>query len=143
MVTADTIVGLSYRGYQGRDMQSFNSGLIALDRRDLSVGATPTDSMCDPFTAGVTGDQVPSNCQGWDIDIHSTENDAGAFVTTDIEVGRKLDIVLGGRYDFYQVTSSDTGIFANPAVDTQAARSRRRRATAPTPRASATSSAGG
>ena len=35
-------MGVSYRYYQGRDMQSFNSGLIALDRRDLSVGETPT-----------------------------------------------------------------------------------------------------
>src|SRR6185312_14735009 len=49
-IGADTIVGVSDRFYSGRDMQSFNSGLIALDRRDLSVGETPTDSICDPFT---------------------------------------------------------------------------------------------
>lgn len=109
-VAADTIVGVSDRYYQGRDMQSFNSGLIALDRRDLSVGETPTDSMCDPFTQGVTGDQVPTNCQGWEEDIHSTENDAGVFFTTDISLMKRLDVVLGGRYDWYDIKSSDTGI---------------------------------
>ena len=107
---ADTIVGFGDRYYHGRDMQSFNTGLIALDRRDLSVGATPTDSMCDPFTLGITGDQSPTNCQGWELDIHSVENDAGAFATTDISVLDTLDFILGGRYDWYDVTSSDTGI---------------------------------
>ncbi|HEX3406811.1 MAG TPA: TonB-dependent receptor plug domain-containing protein, partial [Caulobacteraceae bacterium] len=79
---ADTIVGVSDRYYAGRDMQSFNSGLIALDRRDLTVGATATDSMCDPFTLGITNDQVPTNCMGWENDIHSRQNDAGVFFTT-------------------------------------------------------------
>jgi len=109
-IGADTIVGVSDRFYSGRDMQSFNSGLIALDRRDLSVGETPTDSICDPFTLGVTGDQVPTNCQGWENDIHSRQNDAGVFFTTDISAGRRLDLVLGGRYDWFDLTSSDTGI---------------------------------
>jgi iron complex outermembrane receptor protein len=113
LVTADTIVGVSYRHYQGRDMQSYDSGLIALDRRDLSVGATPTDTICDPFVLGIGGDQVPSNCLGWETDVHSRQADEGVFVTTDITVAKRLDLVLGGRYDAYQVTSSDTGIFAN------------------------------
>ncbi len=115
-VRADTIVGVVYRYYQGRDMQSFNSGLIALDRRDLSVGATPTDSLCDPFSLGIAGDQVPANCQGWDMDIHSREGDGGVFGTTDITFGDRLDVVLGGRYDGYDVKSSDTGIFSFDTV---------------------------
>lgn len=112
LVKADTIVGVSYRYYQGRDMQSFNSGLIALDRRDLSVGATPTDSMCDPLTLGISNDQVPTNCQGWELDIKSTESDAGVFGTTDIMIGPRLDVILGGRYDDYHVRSTDTGILS-------------------------------
>lgn len=109
---ADTIVGVSDRFYSGRDMQSFNSGLIALDRRDLSVGETPTDSICDPFTLGIKGDQIPTNCQGWENDIHSRQNDAGVFFTTDLSFLRNLDLVLGGRYDWYSLKSSDTGILA-------------------------------
>ena len=111
-LTADTIAGVSYRYYQGRDMQSFNSGLIALDRRDLSVGATPTDTLCDPFSLGITNDQAPTNCLGWETDIHSWEEDSGAFFTTDIQAGRRLDLVLGAREDAYSVHSRDTGIFS-------------------------------
>ena len=36
-----TIVGAGYRDFSGRRRESFNSGLIALDRRDISFGATP------------------------------------------------------------------------------------------------------
>jgi iron complex outermembrane receptor protein len=113
---ADTILGASFRYYQGRDMQSFDDGLIALDRRDLSNGATPTDTMCDPFQVGVLGDQIPNNCQGWEFDVRSIEDDGGGFVTTDITLWQKLDIVLGGRYDGYYVKSTDTGIFARANV---------------------------
>ena len=120
LVKVNTIVGANDRYYQGRDMQSFNSGLIALDRRDLSVGATPTDTICDPFALGITGDQVPTNCQGWEEDIHSTENDAGLFGTSDIEIG-KLDVILGGRYDWYDVSSIDTGILSFDSVGRQSA----------------------
>ena len=109
-VVADTIAGVSYRDYQGRDTQSFNTGLIAVDRRDYSVGATPTDTLCNPFAAGVTGDQVPAGCIGWEEDIHSREGDGGVFATTDIEIGRRLDIILGARNDDYHVHSTDTGI---------------------------------
>jgi iron complex outermembrane receptor protein len=115
-IKADTIVGAGYRYYQGRNMQSFDDGLIALDRRDLSAGATPTDTICDPFTVGVSGDQIPPNCQGWEFDVHSTQNDAGIFLTTDITLWRRLDIIGGVRYDGYYVKSNDTGIFASPAV---------------------------
>jgi iron complex outermembrane receptor protein len=112
LVKANTIVGVSYRSYQGRDMQSFNSGLIALDRRDLSVGARPTDSMCDPFTVGISNDQFPANCQGWELAIKSTESDAGVFGTTDIMIGPRLDVIVGGRHDDYHVRSTDTGILS-------------------------------
>jgi len=93
-------------------MQSYNSGLIALDRRDLTVGATPTDTICSPFHLGIQDDQFPANCLGWEHDIHSTENNEGVFATTDITIEKRLDLVLSGRYDFYQVKSSDTGILS-------------------------------
>ena len=107
---ADTVTGLSFHYYQGRDMQSYDSGLIALDRRDLSVGPTANDTLCDPFAAGVTNDAVPANCIGWETDVHSRQRDTGAFFTTDISLGDRLDLVVGARHDDYQVTSSDTGI---------------------------------
>jgi iron complex outermembrane receptor protein len=110
MISVRNIAGVGDRYSSSRDMESYNSGVIALDRRDIAHGATPTDTICDPFTQGITGDTVPANCLGWETDIHSDINDFGVFDTTDILIGKKFDLILGGRYDAYNVTSSDTGI---------------------------------
>jgi len=107
---ADTIVGASMRYDYSRNMESFDSGLIALDRRDLTVGATPTDSLCSPFSIGDTTDEVPANCMGWETDIHTTWFDYGQFATTDLTFFKNLDFTLGGRVDEYKVNSVDTGI---------------------------------
>jgi iron complex outermembrane receptor protein len=107
---ADTIVGASIRYDYSRNMESFNSGLIALDRRDLTVGATPSDSFCTPFDIGDTNDEVPANCMGWETDIHTTWFDYGQFFTTDLTFFKNLDFTLGGRLDEYKVNSVDTGI---------------------------------
>jgi iron complex outermembrane recepter protein len=109
-IKADTIVGVSMRYDYSRNMESFDSGLIALDRRDLTVGATPTDSLCNPFTIGLTNDAIPANCMGWETDVHTTWFDYGQFFTTDVSLFKKLDVVLGGRLDEYKVNSVDTGI---------------------------------
>lgn len=110
LIAVNNVLGVSDRHSQARDMQSYNSGVIALDRRDISQGASPTDTLCDPFVGGVTGDTVPYSCLGWENDIHSTINDAGLFDTADVALGKRLDLVLGGRYDAYHVKSSDSGI---------------------------------
>jgi iron complex outermembrane receptor protein len=107
---ADTIVGASMRYDYSRNMESFDSGLIALDRRDLTVGATPSDSLCSPFDIGDTNDEVPANCMGWETDIHTTWFDYGQFFTTDLTFFKNLDFTLGGRLDEYKVNSVDTGI---------------------------------
>jgi iron complex outermembrane receptor protein len=58
-VKAKSFVGASYRDFSGRRRESYNSGVIALDRRDISYGATATDIIDSPFTtetgAGVLG----------------------------------------------------------------------------------------
>ncbi len=112
LINVNTITGVSDRHSQSRDMQSFDSGVIALDRRDISHGATPTDSICSPFQGGVTGDAIPAACLGWETDIHSKINNVGIFETADVVIGKRLDLVLGGRYDYYHVKSSDSGILA-------------------------------
>ncbi len=99
-VVAHSFVGASYRSFKGRRRESYNSGLIALDRRDLSVGQTATDLIGSPFTD-------PS--MTWENDNHTKWTQAGIFFTTDIKVGEKLNLMLGGRYDDYDVTSEDTG----------------------------------
>jgi iron complex outermembrane receptor protein len=112
LISVNNIVGLADRHSQARDMQSFNSGVIALDRRDISQGWSPTDTICSPFVGGVTGDSIPYKCLGWEQDIHSKINDVGLFDTVDISVAKRLDLVLGGREDYYHVKSSDSGILS-------------------------------
>jgi iron complex outermembrane receptor protein len=108
-VTAKSFVGASYRDFSGRRRESYNSGVIALDRRDISFGATPTDVIDSPFStetgAGVLG-------LAWENDNKSDWTQQGVFFTTDIMVGEKLNLVLGGRYDDYEVTSHDTGVLS-------------------------------
>ncbi len=102
-VVTKNMVGLSNRHYHGIDRQSFGSGQISLNRRDLTVGATPTDIFDSPFTTGDNGLQ-------WELNIDSTWNDTGAFGMTDIMLGKRLDIILGGRYDRYHAHTIDTGV---------------------------------
>jgi iron complex outermembrane receptor protein len=109
IVTTKSFVGASYRSFEGRRRESYNSGLIALDRRDISFGATPTDIIDSPFStetgAGVQGLQ-------WENDNKSTWKQAGVFAMTDIMVGEKLNLMLGGRYDDYDVKSKDSGFLS-------------------------------
>ena len=105
LITTKNLIGASDRYYSGEKKETFDSGLISLDRRDLAHGPTPTDIFDSPFNGSTGG-------LGWETDIHSRWNDAGVFATSDIEIGRRLDLIVGGRYDHYGATSRDTGIFS-------------------------------
>jgi iron complex outermembrane recepter protein len=106
IITTKSFVGASYRSFEGRRRESYNSGLIALDRRDISFGATPTDIIDSPFST-----ETGAGVQGllWENDNKSTWTQAGVFAMTDIKVGERLNLMLGGRYDDYDVKSNDTG----------------------------------
>ncbi|WP_369815078.1 TonB-dependent siderophore receptor [Caulobacter sp. Root342] len=113
-VHARTLTGASHRWYEGRRRESFNSGLIALDRRDISFGATPTDTIDSPF------DDEPGGIGlRWENDNRSTWKQTGVFVTSDIEAGR-FNLVLGGRWDHYSVESQDTGFLSYVVAGRQA-----------------------
>jgi iron complex outermembrane receptor protein len=99
----DTLVGAGYRRYSGRQRESFNGGNISLDRRDLTVGATPSDILDDPFSA------EPGNIGlTWETDVVSRWRDAGVFVQTDLSLG-PVSLTAGGRYDDYRVHGRDDG----------------------------------
>jgi iron complex outermembrane receptor protein len=106
-VKAQSVVGASYRYTDAHLRESFNSGIIALDRRDLSAGPSATDVIASPF-------DIVDGQPGWpwDLDVHSNIRDAGAFFTTDVTVLDKLDVILGGREDDYNVSSNDLGALA-------------------------------
>ncbi|HMO43211.1 MAG TPA: TonB-dependent receptor, partial [Phenylobacterium sp.] len=102
-ITSKSFVGASYRKFDGNRKESYNSGLIALDRRDIAFGATPNDIIDDPFSVESYGLQ-------WENDNQSTWSQAGVFITTDIFIGERLNLMLGGRYDDYKVEAEDTGL---------------------------------
>jgi iron complex outermembrane receptor protein len=109
LVTSKSFIGASYREFSGRRRESYNSGVIALDRRDIAFGATANDIIDSPFStetgAGALG-------LAWENDNTSDWTQKGLFFTTDIMVGEKLNLVLGGRYDTYDVESEDTGVLS-------------------------------
>jgi iron complex outermembrane receptor protein len=102
-VTAKSFVGASYRDFEGRRRESFNSGVIALDRRDIAFGATASDILDSPFNPPMFGSLQ------WENDNRSTWEQAGVFFTSDIYFGERLNLMIGGRYDDYDVVGHDTG----------------------------------
>ena len=108
---AQSFVGASYRKFDGRRRESFNSGLIALDRRDLVFGPTGSDIIDSPFDNDPVVNFIPGvySGLGWENDNASEWSDTGIFATTDIYLGENLNVILGARYDWYDVTSEDTG----------------------------------
>ena len=104
-VSTNTIVGAGYREFQGRRRESFNSGMIAIDRRDISLGAQPNDVIDSPFST------EPAGVQGleWENDNRSAWSQTGLFFTSDVKLGQRLTLTVGGRYDWYDVAAHDTG----------------------------------
>lgn len=94
-------VGASHRYYNANKKESFNYGGIALDRRDISAGATANDILGSPFIAGSGYD--------WDYNNTSTWHDSGIYAMTDIDFDRTFLMTLTGRYDWYQVKANDRG----------------------------------
>ena len=128
-VKAKSIVGSAYRYTDAHLRESFNSGIIAIDRRDLVNGPTATDIIASPFQ-NTPGDIA----WPWELDVHSNIRDAGVFFTTDITVLDKLDVILGGRDDDYNVSLQRP----RRALLRAAARPRRQVERHSTPSASAT-----
>jgi len=109
-IKSKSFVGVSDRYTDAHLRESFNSGIIAFDRRDLVEGASPGDIIASPF-------EIINGQQGWpwDLDVHSNIRDAGAFFTTDITFWDHLDLILGGREDDYNVSSNDYGVLTYEA----------------------------
>ena len=107
-LTSQSVVGASWRYVHAIGKESFNSGVVALDRRDISAPAMPNDIVASPFAVVPPG----ALALGWENDVRSNTNDAGLFATSDIAWKHGLDLTLGGRYDAYTVRSVDAGVLA-------------------------------
>lgn len=112
-ITLNGSVGASHRAYDATKRESFNSGRIALDRRDISAGATATDILDSPFTTEAVAGQT------WETDVRSEWSDTGFFANADVTFYDFLSILLGARHDFYEVTSQDRGTLVFGTTDEQ------------------------
>ena len=97
-------IGANYRRQDALRKESYNAGYIALDRRDISIGARPNDIIDDPFSSEPGDIGV-----GWDTVVDSSWNDTGLFGLSDMHFGKYLNLLLGARYDWYDAESIDTG----------------------------------
>lgn len=109
-VSVEAVGGLSYRNYDSTTRQSFLSGYLVLDRRDLTVGPQANDIFDSPFSQEAGG-------LAWDTDLDSTWSDTGLFTMVDLKLFDNLSLLLGARYDWYDVESINRGatIF-NPSL---------------------------
>ncbi|HJS45637.1 MAG TPA: TonB-dependent receptor [Rhizomicrobium sp.] len=108
LLKTQTVVGASYRYVHAVGKESFNSGVIALDRRDISRGASANDIIDSPFNVDAPG----TLGLAWENDVRTNSGNAGVFVTADLNWNDSLNLVLGGRYDDYNVRSVDVGVLA-------------------------------
>ncbi len=100
-VTTDIFVTASHRIYDSELRENFLSGYLVVDRRDLSVGALGNDVFDSPFTGEAGG-------IAWDSNFDSEWTDTGIALVTDWKIGA-LSLLLGGRFDDYELESIDTG----------------------------------
>jgi iron complex outermembrane receptor protein len=103
-----TVAGGSWRYVHAIGKESFNSGVIALDRRDISQGPAANDIIDSPFNVDPPG----AIGLAFENDVRTNTSDAGAFVTSDFNWDDSLDLTVGGRYDDYNVRSVDVGALA-------------------------------
>lgn len=109
-IELSNIAGVSWRHYENRTRQTFLSGYLVVDRRDLTVGASGGDIFDDPFSADANG-------IGWDTDLGSTTNDLAFFFVSDAALTDRLSLTTSLRLDRFTASSINTGskIF-NPAL---------------------------
>jgi iron complex outermembrane receptor protein len=117
-LATDNIAGASLRAVHAIAKESFNSGVIALDRRDISQGPAANDIVDSPFTSDPPG----SIGLGWENNVHSDTADAGLFLVDDLVWDQGLDLTLSGRYDAYHAQSMDEGVLAFEPVSGRSAK---------------------
>lgn len=113
-LTADVFTTASYRDYSSELSEYFLTGYLVLDRRDLSAGPTATDTFATPLTDPT----IP-----WDSVFISEYTDIGFAATVDFKLMDKISLLVGARYDEYEVESRDEGAtnFGDPVFgDTSA-----------------------
>ncbi len=109
-VSLTSIVGASWRRYDNETRQTFLSGYLAVDRRDLTAGPTANDIFDDPFSDEANG-------IAWDTDLSSLTTDLAVFAVTNAALTDRLSLLASLRLDRFTASSINEGatIF-NPAL---------------------------
>ena len=109
-VALDSVVGASWRRYDNETRQTFLSGYLAVDRRDLTQGPAGNDIFDDPFSDDANGIR-------WDTDLSSLTTDLAVFAVTSAKLTDRLSLLASLRLDRFAASSRNEGatIF-NPAL---------------------------
>ena len=101
-VIYDVVLGFSWRKSDGIEQESRGRGFQVLDRRDISRGVTPNSRFEGAYT--LTGN-VPYN---WVQDSEFT--DTGLFALLDAQFYENFNVLLGARWDKYDVDTYGTDL---------------------------------
>ncbi|WDI31406.1 TonB-dependent receptor [Hyphococcus flavus] len=101
-VVIDSIFGASWRSYDNTTRQTFLSGYLVLDRRDLTVGPAGNDIFDDPFS-------VEPNGIDWDTDLDSRWTDLAFFTANDVALTDRFHLLASLRLDRFSASSINTG----------------------------------
>lgn len=100
-LSADTVIGAAYRDHEAKQYESFLSGYIGLNRRDLHHGSTATDRIAAPLV--VNGEQM------WDTRQDMEWDSRSLFAMSDITLFERFSVLAGLRWDDYDVSAINTG----------------------------------
>jgi iron complex outermembrane receptor protein len=103
-LTTSNVVGASFRKFDGVDYETYKSAFLALDRRDLSYGATPTDNFDSPFTTEPGGIGLT-----WETIVDTKYDETALFGVADIDLFEAVNVIAAGRYDWWNISSVDSG----------------------------------
>ena len=100
--TTDNVIGVGYRHHDAKQYETFLSGYIASDRRDLSVGAQANDRIM-AVRYDDTGRAL------WDSRYDMEWSSKSAFAVSDIKIFDRLALLAGWRYDYYDAEAINAG----------------------------------
>lgn len=101
-LSTDNVFGVGYRHHKAKQYETFLSGYIALDRRDLSLGAQPNDKIMS----------LRKDAQGnplWDSKYDMEWSSRSAFAVSDMKIYDRLALLAGWRYDYYDAKAINNG----------------------------------
>jgi len=98
----NTVAGIAWRRSEGVELESRGRGFQVLDRRDISLGANPNNRFEGAYTG--TGNVL----YNWDQD--GTMDNLGVFALLDIDLGERFNVLLGARWDKYDVETYGTDL---------------------------------